>query len=115
LLTASTVLLAAGIADLGGSPALAALFVCLAGVFFVGRDTLSRAPRTLGHDLGYYGTTLWLGPLVAAVVVAVALDATPPELQALGGLVGLGGMLNYFLQPLYRLVDALLGRVGFAD
>jgi hypothetical protein len=115
LLAASTGLIAAGVAGLGGSLALAAVFACLGGLFFVGRGVLGRAPRTLGHDFGEYGTTLWLGPLAAAVVVVVALGATPAELQALGGLVGLGGMLNYFLQPLYRLVHALVGRLGFAD
>lgn len=115
LLTASTALIAAGITGRGSSLVLAALFLCLAGLCFAGRKALGRAPRALGHDFGYYGTALWIGPLVAAAVVVVALDATPAELQALGGLVGLGGMLNYFLQPLYRLVHSLFCRAGLAD
>lgn len=114
LVVASVVLIGAGLAGLNGSLALVVAFVGLAGILGAGRAQLGRAPRAFGHDFGYYGETLWLGPLVAAVAVVVAPDATPAELQALGGLVGLAGMANYFLRPLYRFGYSMLRRVGLA-
>ena len=42
--------------------------------------------------------------LVAAVAVVLFPEATAGEVQALGGLIGLAGMGNYFLRPVYRLV-----------
>jgi hypothetical protein len=35
-------------------------------------------------------------------------SATPAEVQALGGLLGLVGMANYFLRPLYLFAYDLL-------
>lgn len=114
LLVASVALLGAGIAGVGSSLLLAVAFVGVAGILFAVRDAFGEAPVALGHDFGYYGETLWVGPLVATVVVLIALDATPAELQSLGGLVGLGGMFNYFLRPVYRLGYSVLRRVGAA-
>jgi len=112
LLAASVALIGPGVAGVDSSLVLAGILVALAAVLFASSDALGAAPRALGHDVGYYGAVLWIGPLVAAGVVLVALDATPGELQALGGLVGLAGMLNYFLRPLYRLGYAALRAVG---
>ena len=114
LVAASVALVGAGVAGVGGSLLLAVVFAGLAGVLFAARDALAAAPVVVGHDVGHYGAVLWVGPLVGTVIVLVALDATPAELQALGGLVGLAGMVNYFLRPVYRLVYSLLGRVGVA-
>ncbi len=114
LLTASVALIAAGVAGFGGSVGLVVMLVGFAVLLFALKDELARAPDALRHDLGAYGAVLWVGPLLAAVVVALMLDATPAELQALGGLVGLVGMVNYFLRPLYRLGHALLKTVGIA-
>lgn len=112
LLAASLTLIGPGIAGLGGSLGLAVAQVALAAVLFVGRDRLGTGPSALGHDLGYYGEVLWLGPLVGAAVTVLGLTATPAELQALGGLVGLAGMANYFLRPVYRLASGTLGRIA---
>jgi hypothetical protein len=66
----------------------------------------------MGNDLGGYGTVLWLGPVVAIVVCLLAFGATPSELQSLGGLVGLAGMVNYFLRPVYRAGGKILSVVA---
>ncbi|MFB6165110.1 MAG: hypothetical protein ABEJ31_08115 [Haloarculaceae archaeon] len=57
-------------------------------------------------DYGLYLSGLWLGPAIAAVATAYALlaGATPGEYQAIGGVVGLLGVLNLFLRPVYRIV-----------
>ncbi|MFB6087951.1 MAG: hypothetical protein ABEJ85_05470 [Haloarculaceae archaeon] len=55
---------------------------------------------------------LWLGPVVGAAVALVWLDATAGELQALGGIVGLVGMVNYFLRPVFHLVWLVGQRVA---
>jgi hypothetical protein len=112
LLAASAVLIGPGVAGIGSSFVLAGTLVALAALLFAGSGALGAAPRAVGHEVGDYGAVLWVAPLVAAAVVLLALDATPGELQALGGLVGLAGMANYFLRPLYRLGYAALRTVG---
>jgi hypothetical protein len=49
---------------------------------------------------------LWAGPLVAAGVMLVGWGATPGELQSLGGVVGLVGMVNLLLRPVYHYTIA---------
>jgi hypothetical protein len=112
LLAASVALIGPGVAGVGGSGLLVIVLVGLTGVLFILREPLGHAPRLLGHDIGDYGEVLWLGALVAACVVVIALDASAAELQALGGIVGLAGMGNYFLRPLYGLGGSLLRAVG---
>lgn len=55
---------------------------------------------------------LWLGPLLGAAVVAVGvtMDASPGELQSLGGIVGLVGVFNLLLRPVYHLLLYVLTR-----
>jgi len=101
LLAASVVVIAPGAVGLGGSPLFVVGALVLAGGLYAARDRLDDAPEVFGHDLGAYGRALWLAPVVAAVVFAVGLDTTPGELRALGGIVGLVGMANYFLRPVY--------------
>ena len=52
--------------------------------------------------------------VLAALPVVLEPTASAEELQALGGIVGLVGMVNYFLRPvyllLYSLVQAVQGR-----
>jgi hypothetical protein len=112
LLVASWLLILPALADIGVSlPYLGAL-VGLAAVFGAARRFLTDLPTVLGHDLGTYGQDLWLAPLVGALaVVLVAPDGSPVELQAVGGIVGLVGMANYFLRPLYFLVYGLVRRL----
>jgi len=111
LLTASLALLVPGFAGIGGSLALVLVLVVLGSALFAGREQLAAGPKAVGHDLGYYGQVLWAGPIVGALVVLIALDATTAELQALGGLVGLAGMVNYFLRPVYRAIHSIVSSV----
>ena len=110
LLAGAALLVALGTAGLDGSAvlvvALAALTV-LASV--VGGALLDTAWRRV--DPHGYVADLWIGFLVASVAVLLFLDATPGEVQALGGLVGLVGMANYFLRPVYRILFALGRRI----
>jgi len=101
LVLASLCLLLAGFAGLSGSLVLVGAALVATGGLFALRTVLDTGPTVLGHDLGAYGRVLWAGPAVAAVVCLFFLGATPAELQTLGGLVGLAGMANYFLRPLY--------------
>jgi hypothetical protein len=111
LLTASLVLLLAGLAGVGASLAVLGIIVAVAVVLFVFRDRLDVDAAVASQDVGDYGTLLWTGPTIAAAVCLVFLGASPAELQALGGLVGLVGMANYFLRPVYRAVSAFARRL----
>mgnify|MGYP006291260009 CR=1 FL=1 len=108
LVVGSAALVLSGRAGVGGSLPFAAGLVALAGLLFAATDQVGDGPRVLGHDLGRYAAVLWLGALAAAATVLLALDATPGEIQAVGGLMGLAGMLNYFLRPVYRIGARLL-------
>jgi len=44
----------------------------------------------------------------AAVPLVLELGATPAEMEAMGGLLGLAGMVNYFLRPLYLVVYGIV-------
>jgi hypothetical protein len=102
LVAASTLLVCAGLAGLGASVGLAGALIVLAGALSAFRRLLDGAPTVASHDLKAYGDVLWVGPIVAAVVCLLFLGATGAELQALGGVLGLVGMTNYFLRPAYR-------------
>lgn len=108
LVAASVVVLVPGFAGLGGSLPLVAVAVVLAGGLYAVRDWFETAPTVMGHDLASYGRALWASPLVAAAVLFVGLGTTPGELRVLGGIVGLAGMANYFLRPIYALLAMVL-------
>ena len=110
LLTASIALLLAGLAGVGASLAVLVTLVVVAVGLFAFRDRLDVDAAVASQDPGDYGTLLWTGPTIAAAVCLVFLGASPAELQALGGLVGLVGMANYFLRPVYRAVSAFVRR-----
>ena len=107
LLLASVIVIVPGLAGLGGSVLLVGGALAVAGGLYAARDRLQTTPQVGGHELGYYGEALWLGGVVAAVVFLLGLPASPGELRALGGIVGLVGMANYFLRPVYRLLVVL--------
>lgn len=113
-LIASGTLLALGAAGVPASLALVAfLLVLSAGLYYTRPDT--DGGRLLGIDIGRLLATLWLAPALSALAVVVEPTASPAELLALGGLVGLAGMLNYFLRPVYLLAYSgveLLWKVG---
>lgn len=115
LLVASVCLILPSLAGLGGSPLLAGSLVLLAGALYAVRDDLATVGRVWLYRPGLHLAIVWTGPLVAALVVVLfGIPASPGELQALGGICGLLGMLNYFLRPVYALVASLLGRVSRA-
>jgi len=114
LIVASLALLLAGLAGAGGSLALLVGLVAVAVALFAVRDRLDANAALAGQDVGDYGRLLWAGPAVAAAVVLAFLGASPAELQALGGLVGLVGMTNYFLRPVYRAASAFARRLSGA-
>lgn len=113
LLLTSVLVIAPGLAGVGGSLLLVVAALVVAGGLYAAREQLREAPRVATHDLGYYGEALWLSGVVAATVFLLGITATPGELRALGGIVGLVGMANYFLRPVYRLLLVLF-RAFFA-
>jgi len=106
LLTAGLSLVTVGTAGVAASLPLAIAFVVLAGGLRVATEAV-EAPSGEGVSVRTVATDLWVGPALAAAVLVGWLDATPGEVQALGGVVGLVGMLNYFLRPLYHLIYGL--------
>ncbi|MFB6139079.1 MAG: hypothetical protein ABEJ26_01430 [Halosimplex sp.] len=112
LLTAGLWLVGAGTAGLDGSLALALALGAVGGGLYLLAETLDGADATAGFGVRDVATDLWLGPFLAAAVVGLWLGATAGEVQALGGIVGLVGMLNYFLRPFYHLCYGLVGRVA---
>lgn len=78
------------------------LMLALAGGLVYARDAI--------HGYDRYLAWLWVGPAVAAAiaVVGVGIDASPGELQSLGGVVGLVGVFNLLLRPVYELLYYLV-------
>jgi len=106
-LVAAGTLLALGAAGVPASlPLLALLLVLSAGLYFTRPE--DSAGLILGIDVDSLLSTLWLAPALSALAVLLEPAASAEELQALGGLVGLAGMLNYFLRPVYLLVYSLV-------
>ena len=114
-LVAAGILLALGTAGVPASfPLLGLLLALSAGLYYTRPDV--TADRVLGIDIGSLLSALWLAPALAALAVLLEPAASPEELRALGGVVGLAGMLNYFLRPAYllaySLVEAVQNRTG---
>lgn len=62
-------------------------------------------PGRLGPVDSYLDRTVPVAiTTLATVIAAVWAGASPGELQTLGGVVGLLGMANYFLRPVYHLL-----------
>lgn len=111
LLVASFLLIGPGLVGFGATIPLAAGLAVLAGGLWTVRDRLRTLPSVVGYDLGWYARDSWLAAAGAILVVLGSLGAPTAELQALGGVVGLVGMVNYFLRPLYLLVARVLVRL----
>lgn len=101
LLLAGLLLVAASLAGLGGSVPPLALFVALAAAGYLVRDRLRSVGTVAGRDVGGHLETAWVAPTLAATTTLLAWGATPGEIQSLGGLLGLAGMANYFVRPVY--------------
>ena len=111
LLVASFLLIGPGLVGLGATIPLAAGLAVLAGGLWAVRDRLRTLPSVVGYDLGWYAQDSWLAAAGTVPIVLGSLGGPAAELQALGGVVGLVGMVNYFLRPLYLLVADLLVRL----
>ena len=106
-LVAAGTLLALGAAGIPASPALLLFLLALsAGLCYTRPD--ASAGTVLGFDVDSLLSTLWLAPALAAFTVLLEPTASTEELRALGGIVGLAGMLNYFLRPIYLLGYSLV-------
>ncbi|AQL42556.1 hypothetical protein BV210_07465 [Halorientalis sp. IM1011] len=97
-LLAAVLLIPVGYAGIGASPILPVGFAVLAAGLYVAWQR--------SDEYGAYLSGLWLGPVLAAVVAIAGflIGATPGELQALGGIVGIVGVFNLILRPVYRAV-----------
>lgn len=107
LLIASLALVLPAAVGLGTSVPLAIALAVLAGGLYAVRDRLAAVGPVARVPVGGYLHVAWLAPLVGAGVVLVNPGASAGELQALGGLLGLLGMANYFFRPVYALVVGL--------
>lgn len=114
LLAAGLILIAAGVAGVGGSVAFVGLALVAAVALFAVRRRVPSPGTVAGHDLRYLIDDSWIVPALAATTAAVALGASPGEMQTLGGVLGLVAVANYFLRPAYYLVYSFAARVGDA-
>jgi hypothetical protein len=57
-----------------------------------------------------YLSGLWLAPVVAFLftIYGFLIAASPGEMQALGGIAGIIGVVNLLLRPVYRLLHYVL-------
>lgn len=112
LVGASAVLIPPSLLDIGGSWMFVGVSVLFgAGLFFV-RDLFAQFPPALNVEVGEYLPAIWLAPIVAAGAVVIAgPSVSPGELQALGGIAGFVGVVNYLLRPVYLFVYGLGKRV----
>ena len=97
-LLAAVLLIPVGYAGIAASPILPVGFAVLAAGLYVAWQR--------SEEYGVYLSGLWLGPVVAAVVAIAGfgIGVSAGELQALGGIVGLVGVFNLILRPVYRVV-----------
>jgi len=111
MLAASVVLIVPALFGLDGSGEMFGVLLAIGALLAAVRPALADLPPVVGHDIGAYLQELWLGPVIGVVMVLLlAPGATAGELQSVGGLAGLVGMLNYFLRPLYFSVYGLVRR-----
>ena len=111
MLAASTALIGPSLLGLDGSGPVLGVLLAVGAVLAALRPAIANLPAVLGQEVGVYARELWLGPVIAVVmVVLLAPGASAGELQSVGGLAGLVGMFNYFLRPLYLYLYRLLRR-----
>ncbi|AWB28133.1 hypothetical protein [Halococcoides cellulosivorans] len=111
LFLAGLVLVALGVAGVSPSILLVGPLVGFGGVLLLVHELLGQRVPTRVAKI--HAATLWVGPVVAGAVVAARPALSTGELQAVGGIVGLLGIGNYLVRPLYVwVVVRLLGGLG---
>lgn len=119
LLVAAALAIGLGVASVGASLPIVVGLLVLTAVLYAARPDEDRFGSVAGVDVDGIVQSLWVAPLVTALPLLVRLSATPGEVQAIGGLLGLAGMANYFLRPVYLLgydfVSAMRESVGRAN
>jgi hypothetical protein len=100
-------LLVLGLADVSGSVFIGGLFIVLSVGLYATRPSASVGP-IVGVDIDSILNIVWIAPTVAAIPLFLEPGATPAEMQALGGIVGLVGMTNYFLRPIYIFISGFI-------
>lgn len=101
-LTASVALLVPGLLGIGASGPLFAVILAAAAVLSALRPQIGDLPQLFGYRVGVYLREVWVGPVLAVVLVLlIEPTASAAELQAIGGVAGFFGMVNYFVRPLY--------------
>lgn len=114
-LVASGLLLALGLADISSSLPVVVFLLLLAGGLVLTRPGEGEVGRVRNVDLGALLGHLWAAPALAALPLLLELGATPEEVVALGGILGLLGMANYFLRPVYLLVYGVVRSISDAS
>lgn len=112
LVIGSGLLIGPALAGVGATLPLAGVLGVLTVVLWASRESLGRLPTVVGYDFGEHARDSWIGSLLGVAVVVGTLGVPPVELQAFGGIVGLIGIVNYFLRPLYLFVAEYIGRLG---
>lgn len=111
LLGAGLALVGASLLGLGAGAVLFGVLMAATVALYLARGAIPRVEPVPEWALADIGTDLWLAPLIAASAAVVSPGATPGEVQALGGLLGLAGMLSYFLRPVVRFGGRAVERV----
>lgn len=112
-LLASAILVGIGFAGYTPSLPFAAVTAVLAGLGLAARERLlAGAPY---EAVAVHAETLWIGPALATGVLLIYGDLTAGELQTVGALIGLAGMVNYLLRPVYTVLGSLAARVSSAS
>jgi hypothetical protein len=109
LFVAGSILIGLGAAGIGASLLVLLALLAVAVVLARGRDQLPGFGHRRGLDTDRLVRDSWIAVILAATTAGIALGASPDELMALGGILGLVGVGNYFLRPVYVLVGSLLG------
>lgn len=108
-LVAAGVLLVPAFAGFGASLALAALTAGVTVLAFLARQQVRALAPVPWLRLHF--ETAWIGAAVAALVLVAFAGSTSEELQTLGAVVGLLGLFNYLLRPIYFAAGSIVVRV----
>jgi hypothetical protein len=100
---AAALLIPLGFVGVGASIVVVGAMVALSAGLYVAWQN--------SEEYSMYLSGLWLGPVIAAIVtlVGIVIGASPGELQALGGVTGLIGVINLLMRPIYRFAYWFLG------